>query len=59
MAESPPYGPALPLATQPRPHPRLYTVYVRLDSCQAEYVDVDVRDMENVKSNLLIYFLLS
>ena len=45
--------------SQPRPRPRLYTANVRLDSCQAEYVDVDVRDRENVKSHLLItlYFL--
>ena len=48
--------PALPLATQHRPRPCLYTANVRLDSCQAEYVDVDVRDRENVHISTF-YFL--
>ena len=56
VAESPP---CTPPGHTTSPRPRLYTANVRLDSCQAEYVDVDVRDRENVKSNLLIYFLLS
>ena len=53
MAESPPCPPpGHTTPSQPRPRPRLYTANVRLDSCQAEYVDV--RDRENVKSHLLI-----